>query len=697
MSVMAEVMVAHASEARHFTWERPSLGCLIPNLMAGFISGPLVIISSVSYAALIFTGELSPHLSVGVGVALFGAMVLSAVTALTSSLPTVSAVPQDNPAVILALIAASMTSQLQVRGSPSEILPTVIALLGVASLATGIFFLVLGLSGLGKFVRFIPYPVIGGFLAGTGWLIVKGSMGVMAGVSLRPDTLSALFQGELLVRWVPGVLYAGALLVAARRFCYYLTMPAMLVAATGLFYLGLWLSDTSIEQASAQGWLLGSLPSNGLWPPLRLADLAQVNWSALAGQTAQPLALVLISAVSLLFNAAGVEVATHRDLNLDRELWATGVANAVAGLGGGLPGYLSLSKSVLSHKIGADSRLVGLFSALLCGGTLFCGASVLSYVPRPIIGGLLLYTGLDMLLEWVVVTRRKLPTVDYALVLLILGVIATVGFLQGVGVGLIVAISLFTIKYSRSPVVKHVLTGANYQSNVERSASQWRVLLERADLLYILKLQGYLFFGTANSILTHVRERLHDPARSRVRFLVLDCRLVSGMDSSAAFSFVRLRRLAEAQHVLLVFAHLTSALQHQLERSGFPNLPDAHCRLFSTLDYGIEWCENQMLADTGVALSQPLPFGQQLTDPLPAPVGTATLMQYFELRHMPAGEVLLGQGDPSDALYWIERGQVSALLELSDGQQLRLRTMGAGTMVGELGLYLERRSSIHAA
>ena len=179
MSVIAEVMVASASEARHYTWGRLSLGRLIPNLTAGLISGPLVIISSVSYAALIFTGELAPHLSVGIGVALFGAIILSAVMALTSSLPTILAVPQDNPAVLLALIAASMTSQLQVSGSPAEILPTVIALLGVASLATGICFLVLGLFGLGKLVRLIPYPVIGGFLAGTGWLIVKGSMGVM--------------------------------------------------------------------------------------------------------------------------------------------------------------------------------------------------------------------------------------------------------------------------------------------------------------------------------------------------------------------------------------------------------------------------------------------------------------------------------------------------------------------------------------
>jgi SulP family sulfate permease len=212
--------------------------------------------------------------------------------------------------------------------------------------------------------------------------------------------------------------------------------------------------------------------------------------------------------------------------------------------------------------------------------------------------------------------------------------------------------------------------------------------LEWGDQLYILTLQGYLFFGTTNSLLTHVRERLHDPARSRVRFLVLDFRLVSGMDSSAAFSFIRLRQLAEAQHVLLVFTSLPPALQHQLERSGFPPLPDAHCWLFSTLDYGIEWCENHLLADASGAVSQPLPLTQQLTHRLPAPVDAATLMQYFEPLHLQAGEVLIGQGDSSDALYWIESGQVSMLWKLPDGQQRRLLTMGAGTMVGALGFYL---------
>ena len=447
MRVMAEVMAAHASAARPGLWERLSLGRFVPNLTVSLIAGPLVILSSISYAALIFSGELAPYLSVGIGVALFGALVLSAVTALTSSLPAVATLPQDHPAVLLAYIAASIASQLQVRGAPAAILPTVIAVLGVASLATGLIFLALGVCGMGKYVRFIPSPVMGGFLAGTGWLMAQGALAVMAGVALHLDTLPTLFHGEVLVRWLPGVLYAGILLGTTRRFPHALTLPTMVMAATGLFYLGLWLTGTSLAQARALGWLLGPLPRHGFWPPLPLADLAQVHWAVFAGHLAPLLAAVFLSPMSLLGNATGVAWATQKAMDLDRELWTTGVANVVVGLGGGPPGYLALGKSVLSHKLGADSRLVGVCTALMCAGTLCSGAVVLSYVPQPLLGGLLLYTGLDLLSVWVVRMRRQLPAVDYALVLLILGVMAVGGCLPGLSAGVLVAISLCIINY----------------------------------------------------------------------------------------------------------------------------------------------------------------------------------------------------------------------------------------------------------
>jgi MFS superfamily sulfate permease-like transporter len=440
MRVMAEGIAAHASAARPSLWKRLSLGRLLPNLTASLIAGPLVILSSVSYAALIFTGELAPHLAAGIGVALFGALVLSAVTALTSSLPAVVALPQDHPAVLLASIAASIASQLQGRGAPAALLPTVIAVLGVAALATGLVCLALGGCRVGQYGRLIPAPVMGGWLAGTGWLLAQGALAVMAGVALHLDTLPALFHGDVLVQWLPGVLYAGALLGATRRCPHALTLPAMVVAATGLFYLGLWLTGTSLAQARALGWLLGPLPRQGCWPPLQLADLAQVHWAVVAEHSVPLLAAVLLSTVSLLCNATGVAWATQKAIDLDRELWATGVANAVVGLGGGLSGYLAVGKSVLNHKLGADSRLVGLCTALMCAGTLCGGAAVLSYVPRPLLGGLLLYTGLDLLRVWVVRMRRQLPPVDAALGLLILGVMVVGGCVPGLGAGGLVAI-----------------------------------------------------------------------------------------------------------------------------------------------------------------------------------------------------------------------------------------------------------------
>jgi len=143
-----------------------------------------------------------------------------------------------------------------------------------------------------------------------------------------------------------------------------------------------------------------------------------------------------------------------------------GSPNLIAGLGGGPVGYQTLSLSVLGHKLSSNSRLVGLISATLAGVTLLFGASVLSFFPKPVLGGLLCFLGLAFLSEWVYDAWFTLPKNDYALVLLILGVIGTFGFLQGVVVGIVAAAAIFMINYSQINVIKHTLSGANYQSNV---------------------------------------------------------------------------------------------------------------------------------------------------------------------------------------------------------------------------------------
>jgi len=567
-------------------------------------------------------------------------------------------------------------------------LPTILAAIILTSLATGAVFLALGQFRLGSLIRFIPYPVIGGFIAGTGWLLVSNSVRMMTGIPLGFRGLPLLLQPETLLHWLPGAIFGVALLVILRRWRHFTIMPAMLLGVLGLFYLLLWLTDTSISQATAQGWLVGPFPSGRLWPPFSLSDLARVNWAVLAGQGGNMASILIVGTIALLLNVTGTELATRQDLDLDRELRAAGVANLAAGLAGGMAGYHSISLSVLGHRIGAKGRLVGFSAALLCGAVLFLGMSLFMYFPKPILGGLILFLGGGFLVEWAYDTWFTLPRIDYALVLLILLIIGLVGFLQGVALGVIVSVILFVVNYSRINVVKHILSGANYQSNVDRPAGERRLLQEKGEGLYILKLQGFIFFGTANSLLQTILKRLNDPSQPSVRFILIDFHLVGGIDSSAVFSFAKLRQLVEARSIMLVFTQVVPKVQLQLKMGGYTDEGSGSFRIFPSLDYGVEWCENRIIDSEVASQIQPSPTTGQLAQILPPFLLAPRLMGYLERLHVQAGKYLIRQGAPSEEFYLIESGRLTVLLERPGGEPLRLRTIGAGTVVGEIGFYL---------
>lgn len=151
-------------------------GNLLPNFFAGLISGLVTLTYSLSFAALIFSGSLSSYLPLGISSALISAALIALGVACGSSLPFAIAGPDPNSSALLALVAASIATQLTAQNSPATIFPTVWAAIALSTIFTGIFLFSLGRLRLGRFVRFIPYPVMGGFLAGTGWLVVRGPL-----------------------------------------------------------------------------------------------------------------------------------------------------------------------------------------------------------------------------------------------------------------------------------------------------------------------------------------------------------------------------------------------------------------------------------------------------------------------------------------------------------------------------------------
>jgi SulP family sulfate permease len=237
--------------------------------------------------------------------------------------------------------------------------------------------------------------------------------------------------------------------------------------------------------------------------------------------------------------------------------------------------------------------------------------------------------------------------------------------------------------------VRHALTGANFHSTVDRSAEQRQLLRAEAGQLKIYQLQGFIFFGTAQSLLGQIRSQIMNPALSPVRFLILDFALVPGLDSSAASSFVRMNQLTDTKNVQLVFTYLSAQMQCQLVQAGLGNGGMSHIQFFPTLDDGLEWCEDQILSAAGEGLRENhASLEQELAEIFSNPGVVAKFIAYTEKEQVDSGRRLLHQGDASDCLYFIESGLTSAVLELPDGRSIRLRKMASGTTIGEAGLYL---------
>ena len=163
-----------------------------------------------------------------------------------------------------------------------------------------------------------------------------------------------------------------------------------------------------------------------------------------------------------------------------------------------------------------------------------------------------------------------------------------------------------------------------------------------------------------------------------VRYLLLDFRLVSGIDSSALLGFVKMRKLAESQSAGLIFVHTPPEIRAQLENNGIREGEGVVVRWFPELDRAVEWCEDQILLARAFALEEPhLPLAERLARVLVS-VETPRLMHYLERMEVPAGHLLMRQDDPADDVYLVESGRVTAQMELGDGTAVRLLTMGAG-------------------
>ena len=662
---------------------------IVPSIIAGVIGGIIKIVAAMAFSSLIFTGTLAAYLPQGIGIILFGFLLFAVISTFTASYPVNINTPQDIPIAIIALIATTVMATNGKDWDAETTFQFIFVTIALTSILVGIFFFILGTLKLGKLVRFIPYPVVGGFLAGTGWLIVKFAFIMTAGMGLSLDNVVSLFDQATLHKWFPGLLFGLIMLISSRYIKHYLLIPALIAIGITSFYAIMFFYGFSYTDLESNGYLLGPFPEGGLFQGLPLKYLSDFKWSIFLEQLPAIGTMMILNSISVLFNYSGLEIIIKKDLDLDQELKTTGIGNIIAGLGGAPPGHLSLGGTLLSISIGSKSKLTNIVIALLCAITLFFGSEVLSFFPRIILGGLLFNLGLSFLVDWLYSTWSRVPKTDYTIILLIFLVIGTVGFLEGVITGLLMSVVLFVVSYSKVEIIKHELTGKTFHSNVERSESVKNIIDDNGDQTLILPLQGFIFFGSANRLLERIKLHLQSQNEKNLKYLVFDFKQVTGVDSSTINSFNKLRILAELDNFQVLFCNLTPQIISQFEAEGlFADSMDLFLK-FDDLDHGMEWCEEQIISETTISSNKQK---EEIDEIKLFEEKFADLLIYFESKDINQNTTLIEQGNDPEGLYFIKSGRVTVELR-SSNNKIRLKSMGTGTVVGEVSLYLKTQAT----
>jgi len=659
----------------------PRISRALNDVLGGTAASVLTVTFGLSYALLIFAGPLSPYLAYGVGITFITSAVLAAVLALGSSLPFAVGAPDTSTAAMTGILASSLVERMAVHQPGAPVLGPVLITLAVASILTGIVLCGFGLTRMGRAIRYVPYPVVGGFLGATGCLILLGAVRVITGRQLQLATLDSFANTMTLYEIAAACAMALLLYLTWHRSRTPFGLPIILIVGTIAAHVAFYAFGISAHDAQQLGWTFQPPQHIALTLPWQREAIAHYPWFALPDLAGNLIAVMFVTASTTLFNTTGIEVATHSEANLERELNVTGIANMLSGAFGGYTGCVSVSRSVLNYSAGGSGRLSGLTTAAISALMLVFAPVLLGYMPKLVLGGLLIYLGADTLHKWIVQSRRRLSRTEYVSLLAIILIILQWGFVAGILIGVVIGCATFALSASRIDSIKFAFDGSEYRSSLDRSRDDQAVLIAHGGKIQGLNLQSYLFFGSANRLYQHVKAQL--ARHHECRYLIFDFKLVTGIDSSAAFSFAQIKRAAQDRGITLVLVHLPATAEKALRSSEFIS---SDVLIMPELDHALEWCENELIAQHQGRAQEQADLRDWFTQILGNSDDANELIRRCERIEVEAGQTVVSAGEAADSMHFILDGRVGVMVAADNGGTTRVRSLGRYTTIGEMGL-----------
>lgn len=668
---------------------RPVVGGLAraASLGRGLAGGGLVSIWSVTnalaYAGLLFAGHSAAGLQVGVSSVLLGLMAVSFLATFGSRGTGIAYSAFGSAAILHAAAVQAVDAVLEAKGVPAGLVRegAVVLASGAMTVVAGVALAALGVARLGSLVRLLPNPVAVGFFAGLGAAFTAGGITLATGLSPHHDGIAAYGEPQRLLQAGSALGIALLLVILPRRTRHGAVVPAILAAAALACHGTMIFLGWTVEDGQRAGWLLGPFPSGRIlsFPPVE--SLALFDWDLVRALLPYAASSALLCAITLALMVTGIEALTGRQMNVDREMRVAGFANIAGGALGGLPTAHALAATTFLTR----TRPVGPWVAAVPGAValviLMLGADALALVPRPVLAALLLSVGIEWMLIRSWREARVLPRHEVVILLVVAASIVFVGIVEGIGLGLGLALLIFAWTYRRIPVIRSVARGHEVRSSVTRPAAMMHVLEAEGRGILLLRLQGYMFFLNAET----VQRTFAAEATDGLRFLVLDFGHVLGMDSSAVDVFGRLEREARQRSVRIALTAVPQALSDRF--AAFDVFRTPACARFASADQGLEHAEELLLAEHGQPVDEEhASLAAQFGSLGDVPEVERRLAPFIGRVAFAPGETLMRQGQPADDMMFIESGRVSAVLLEKDAAPVHLRTLTAGTLVGEVAL-----------
>jgi SulP family sulfate permease len=642
--------------------------------------------AAIAFGVTIYSAIAPSHAALGALAGIIGASVIGLIASILGGTDRLISAPCAPAAALLSAFAIELVGQ----GVPGGNVILMLLMLGVLA---GMFQVLFGFVGIGRLIKYIPYPVVSGYLTGVGLIIIGSQISKLLGsptgtrwyeslytVGLWDWRALAVGLTTMLVMWVsPGL---------TQR----LPGTVLGIAAGIACYFGLASQDPSLLQLADNNLVIGPLGASGdgyiQSITSRWNEIGDLRLSQVAALLGNALTLAVLLSIDTLKTCVVLDQLTRSQHNPNRELVAQGIANIASSSVGGIPGAGTMGATLVNLSSGAQTRASGLVegvSALIFALLL---SSFIAWIPVAALAGILIVVGIRMIDRGPLRFIQSSATVfDFGVVVTVVVVALTVGLIAASATGVALAIILFLREQIGGSVVRHKFYVNQMSSSWHRPEAESRILEKKGDQAVIFELQGSLFFGTTQQLYSQL-----EPELKGRNFVILDMKRIQSVDVTAAHLLCQVRDSLAERGALLLLSNVRESLPNNhnlkefLAQTGVTDNPE-NVRLFDELDSAIEWVEDRLLGEreqTSPEPETPLELQEMELFKHRKDETLADLEKRLVRRSYAAGDTVYSQGEPGDEIYLIRSGSVKIFAPLGGGRTRHVATFGRGDFFGGL-------------